>query len=179
MTEQHYSSPADRANVTSEPEEVEKVNDLLDGFDVAMVTTVDSDSAEGRLTSRPLSTQEAREDGVVLFLVRGSSAIAKDIEANPNVNVAYSSMKAWVSLSGTAEIVEDPALVAELWSAGAEMFMDGGPEDPDNRVMRVTGETAAYWGGESLVATVVKTIKTITGRGQEKDEEGGTTVVEL
>ncbi len=179
MTEYHHSSPADRANVTSDPAEVEKIYEMIEGFDVAMVTTVDSDSGDGRLTSRPLSTQDSEVPGEVLFLVRESGAIAKDVRANPHVNLAFSSMKAWVSLSGTAEIVEDRGLVAKLWSKGTDLFLDGGPENPDNKVMRVTGDTAAYWGGESVIGTVVKAIRTVTGRGQEKDDEGGTTVVEL
>jgi hypothetical protein len=54
--------------------------------------------------------------------------------------------------------------------------MDGGPENPDNVVLRVDGDTAEYWGGESLVGTVVGTVKAVTGK---KDDDEGATVVEL
>lgn len=175
----HDINPADPAQVTSDPEQVAKVQQLMDGMDIAMLTTVDASSAEGRLTSRPLSTQVAEEDGDVLFLVRRSSAVATDVRANPHVNVAYSSMKAWVSLAGTATLVEDRALVKQLWSKGADAFMDGGPENPDNVVLKVSGDTATYWGGESLVGTVVKTVRTIAGQGEDKDDAGGATVVDL
>lgn len=178
MTEHHDSSPADPVTVSTDPAEVAKVHEMISGMDIAMLTTVDSSSAHGRLTSRPLSTQLAEEDGDVLFLVRGSSAVVRDVEANPQVNVAYSSMKAWVSLAGTATVVRDRALVEQLWSAGASAFMDGGPENPDNVVLKVDGDTAEYWGGGSLVGTVVGTVKAMTGKGKD-DEEGGPTVVEL
>lgn len=177
MREQHDVNPHDQATVTDDPEQVQKVHDLIDSMDIAMLTTVDASSADGRLTSRPLSTQVAEEDGDVLFLVRASSAVVRDIRANPHVNVAYSSMKAWVSLAGSAQVVEDRALVAQLWSKGADLFMDGGPENPDNVVLKVTGDTATYWGGESLVGTAVKTLRTIRGKNEEDD--GGPTVVEL
>ena len=162
--------------VTSDPEMVKKVHDVIDGMDVAMVTTRDSSSPEGRLTSRSLSTQRAEEGGDVLFLTRGSSAFVRDITSDPHVNVAYASRSAWVSLAGTAEVLVDRDLVAELWSKGASMFMDGGPENPDNVVVRVTGETAELWGGESLVGTAVSLVKAVTGN---KGDDEGATVVEL
>lgn len=179
MTEHHDTTPSDPVNVSSDPAEVQKVHDLIDSMDIAMLTTVDSSSTDGRLTSRPLSTQVAEDDGDVLFLVRASSAVVRDIRANPHVNVAYSSMKAWVSLAGTAHVVDDRALVKELWSKGADMFMDGGPENPDNIILKVSGDTATYWGGESMVGTVVKTVRTMTGGKGKGDDDGAATVVEL
>ena len=176
MTEHHDTHPADPVTVTSDPEEVAKVHELISGMDIAMLTTVDATSAHGRLTSRPLSTQRAEEDGDVLFLVRDRSPVVRDVEAHPQVNVAYSSMKAWVSLAGTATVVRDRALVEELWSKGASAFMEGGPENPDNVVLKISGDTAEYWGGTSLVGTVVSTVRSIVG---SKDEDAGPTVVEL
>lgn len=170
----HTSNPV---QVTSDPQEVEKVRSLMADMDIAMLTTVDASSAEGRLTSRPLSTQLAEEDGDVLFLVRRDSAVAQDVVADPRVNVAYSSMKAWVSLTGDAEVMEDRTLVSALWSKGADAFMEGGPENPDNVVIKVSGDTATYWGGESLIGTAVKTARTVVGRGEDDDE--GSTVVDL
>jgi|GEM_PF-455993 len=177
MTEHHDSSPADPVTVTSDPEAVAEAHKVMSGMDIAMLTTVDSSSGDGRLTSRPLSTQVHEEDGDVLFLVRGSSAVVSDVRAHPNVNVAYSSMKAWVSLAGTASIIEDRALVEQLWSKGADAFMEGGPENPDNVVLKVNGDTVMYWGGSSLVGTAIDTLKTVTGKGDQED--AGPTVVEL
>lgn len=175
--EEHDTSATDPVRVSDDPADVAKVHDLISGMDTAMLTTVDSSSPMSRLTSRPLSTQVAEEDGDVLFLVRSSSAVAADVRADPRVNVAYSSMKAWVSLAGTASLIQDRALVARLWSKGADMFMEGGPDNPDNVVLRVSGDTAHYWGGASLIGTAVTAVKAITGRGS--DGEPSSTVVEL
>lgn len=175
MTEHHDTHPDDPVTISDAPEDVATVHDLIDGMDVAMLTTLDATSP-GRLTSRPLSTQRAEEDGDVLFLVRGRSPVVRDIEAHPQVNVAYASAKAWVSLAGTATVVRDRALVEQLWSKGASAFMEGGPENPDNVVLRVTGDTAEFWGGDSLLGTAVSTLKAMTGR---EDENAGPTVVEL
>ncbi|USQ74760.1 pyridoxamine 5'-phosphate oxidase family protein [Ornithinimicrobium cryptoxanthini] len=176
MTEHHDTSPHDPVRVSDDPAEVAKVHEMISGMDIAMLTTVDSSSSEGRLTSRPLSTQVAEDDGDVLFLVRSSSAAAADVRADPRVNVAYSSMKAWVSLAGTASLVEDRALVEQLWSKGADLFMEGGSDNPDNVVLRVSADTAHYWGGDSLLGTAVSTLRAVTGRDSD---EPSSTVVEL
>lgn len=176
MTEHHDTSPSDSVRVSDDPADVKKVHDLISGMDVAMVTTVDSSSPEGRLTSRPLSTQVAQEDGDVLFLVRSSSPVAADVRADPRVNVAYSSMKPGCRSRGTRRWWRT-VLVERLWSKGADAFMDGGPDNPDNVVLRVSGDTAHYWGGESLVGTAVSTVRALTGR--RDDDEPSSTVVEL
>lgn len=167
----------EHVTISNDPEEVEKVYKIMSDMDIAMLTTVDASSTTGRLTSRPLSTQVHEEDGDVLFFVRASSAVVEDIRANPNVNAAYSSMKAWVSLSGTATVLDDRALVKELWHKGADAFMEGGPENPDNVIVKVHGDTAEYWGGETLVGTVISTVRSIAGRGG--DDDAGPTVVDL
>lgn len=173
---QHDTSPADPVRVSDDPADVQKVHGIVSGMDVAMVTTIDSSSPDGRLTSRPLSTQVAEEDGDVLFLVRRSSPVAADVLADPRVNVAYASKKAWVSLAGTARLVADRELVERLWSAGADAFMDGGPDNPDNVVLRVEADTAHYWGGDSLVGTAVSAVRAMTGRS---GDEPSSTVVDL
>lgn len=160
--------------LSTSDEDVKTVHDLIEKMDVAMLTTVCATT--GRLVSRPLSTQVAEEDGDVLFLIDRTSAVADDVRANPGVNVAYSSKKAWVSLSGQGTLVEDAAVVKDLWSKGADMFMDGGPENPDNIVLKVHGDTATYWGGTSLAGTVVKTIAAMRNKDEKKGSGGPTTV---
>ncbi|WP_232548068.1 pyridoxamine 5'-phosphate oxidase family protein [Propioniciclava soli] len=167
---QNENSPANDIVVTSDPAEVERVRSLMADIDVAMLTTVDAGADDGRLTSRPLSTQLAEEDGDVLFLVRSSSHVVRDIRAHPQVNVGYTSKSAWVSLSGTAEVIEDRALIEELWSAGASFFMEGGPENPDNVVLKVHGDTAQVWGGESRVGMLVKVLRSVTGNSDETSD---------
>ena len=179
MTDQN---PATEPGVvpSTDPKDVEKVRSLMEKVDIAMVTTIDATSTDGRLTSRPLSTQLAEEDGDALFLVRRTSAFARDVSADPRVNVAYSSMKAWVSVAGTAQIIDDRSLVNSLWSKGADMFMDGGPENPENIVVKVSTDTASLWGGESLIGTAVKMVKSVASRSDENgQDQGGPTVVQL
>lgn len=160
--------------ITDDPDAVKKVRDVMDDIDVAMVTTLNHEQP-GQLVSRPLSTQTA-DDGDALFLIRKDSSVAADVRANPQVNLAYSSKTAWLSVAGSAAIVTDDALVKELWSTGASAFMEGGPEDPDNVVLRVRGETAHLWGGDGVLGAVVSTLKAVAGRDGQDDSS---TVVDL
>ncbi|GAB3708948.1 pyridoxamine 5'-phosphate oxidase family protein [Mariniluteicoccus flavus] len=159
--------------LSTDPKDVEQIRSLMEDIDIAMVTT--HDASADRLISRPLSTQMAEEDGDVLFLTTRSSSFVRDITVNPQVNVAYTSKKAWISVAGEARVVEDRALVEKLWSAGASAFMEGGPENPDNVVVRVHGDTAELWGGGSLVGLAVKMVRGMVGN---KDDDG-TKVVDL
>lgn len=174
MTE-NANTTAHEPTPTASEEQVRTVHEMIESLGVAMLTTVDSST--GRLVSRPLSTQVAEEDGDVLFLISRTSSVAADVRANPAVNVAYASKKAWVSLSGEATLIEDEAVVKRLWSSGTDLFMDGGPEDPDNIVLKVDGDTATYWGDTSLAGTLVKTIGAV--RKKNRQGSGGPTTVDL
>jgi general stress protein 26 len=159
--------------ITDDPKAVEKIRALMEDIDVAMVTTVGHE--HGRLESRPLSTQVA-DDGDALFLVRTDSAVAADVRADPRVNLGYTKSTAWLSVAGTASVTNDAELVARLWGKGAEAFMDGGPEDPGNAVLRVRGETAHLWGGGGVLELATTMLKAVAGRSGEDDSS---TIVQL
>ena len=162
--------------VTDDPKDVKKVRKLMARIDVAMVTSVSQDH-EGGLVSRPLSTTVG-DDGDALFLIRSDSAIATDVRANPQVNLAYTKKTAWLSVSGRAEIVTDRGLVEDLWSKGAEAFMEGGPENPENVVLRVHVETAHLWGGDGVLGLAVDMVKAVTDRdGADGNDDDGSRIV--
>jgi general stress protein 26 len=128
---------------------LEKIGDLIGDVRIAMLTTTRRD---GRLVSRPLRTIETAKpfNGELWFIVRGSSHKADEIDADPHVNLAYSSPErnTYVSVSGRARIVDSRAKVAELWSPAMELYFDG-PSDRDLVLLRVDVDGAEYWDGPS------------------------------
>ena len=103
----------------------------------------------GHLHSRPMTTQNSSRDrGAVLwfFMSRGSDPVA-DLLADPEVNVAYAApdREAYVSVSGTARVVEDASKKRLLWSALAQAWFAGGPDDPDLALVAVYITHAEYW----------------------------------
>jgi len=61
--------------------------------------------------------------------------------------VAYAApdREAYVSVSGTAHVVEDASKKRLLWSALAQAWFAGGPDDPDLALVAVYITHAEYW----------------------------------
>lgn len=148
----------------------DKVRALIKSTRLAMLTSVDPD---GRLVSKPMATQDVEFDGEVWFIAERDSHKVRNISRNPQVNVAYASRDSWVSLSGTAEVVDDEARLTELWNMFTDAWLEGGPENPNNVLIRVTGDSAEYWdtpGGKvTQVANLVKA--KVTGKRFEGDNQ--------
>lgn len=151
-------------------DEAAKVAELIDDIKIAMLTTVGQD---GRLMSHPMATQDVEFDGTVRFLAERSSEKVRHLEANPQVNVAYAGSSSWVSLSGTAKVVSDPAVVGEYWNTFSDAWLEGGPDNPNNVVIEVDGTSAEYWDAPgSKVVQVLNLVKAkTTGKRYEGDNE--------
>lgn len=152
-------------------ENIQKVRDIIKGTRIAMLTHVDEN---GRLVSKPMATQEVDFDGTVRFIAERASDQGMDIQKNPNVNVAYSGNGAWVSLSGKARIVNDTDKLRELWSSFTGSWLEGGPENPNNVLIEIDGDTAEYWDapGGSKVTQVANLIKAkVTGETVDGENE--------
>ena len=151
-------------------DQTEKVHDLIRKTRIAMLTSSDAD---GRLVSKPMATQDVELDGDVWFIAERGSEKVRNVTARPQVNVAYAGSSSWVSLSGTAAVIEDPAKLAELWNTFTDAWMEGGPENPDNVLIKVDASSAEYWDGPgSKVTQVLNLVKAkVTGERFEGDNE--------
>ena len=119
-----------------------KVSDLTSDIKFAMLTTVDAD---GELVSRPMQHQEVEGDADLWFFSSRDSRKVSHVRANPHVAVTLASTSSWVSINGSAEVVDDAQKAKDLWSAGMEAWFPQGPEDDSIVLIKVTGETAEYW----------------------------------
>lgn len=119
-----------------------KVADLASDIKFAMLTTVD---AGGELVSRPMAHQEVEPDGDLWFFSSRDSRKVEHVLANPHVAVTLASASTWVSINGSAEVVEDDQKAKDLWSTDMEAWFPQGPDDPSIVLIKVTGDTAEYW----------------------------------
>ena len=96
----------------------------------AMLTTTCSEDQS--LKSRPMTLQETEFDGDLWFFADRFSKLAKDIEANPKVNLAFSDTKAnsYLSATGQAEIVIDQEKAKQLWNPFYKAWFEQGLDDP-------------------------------------------------
>ncbi len=152
-------------------EKREQLRGLIKGIDIAMFTTW---GEGGFPVSRPLSTQEAEFDGKVLwFFTRRSSAKVDEIRRNPKVNVGYASKErnVYLSVAGTAELVDEQALIDAYWNDAMKAFFPGGRTDPDLALIKVTVHTVEYWDGPSTL--LGKAIAFVISRVRKDDSAMG------
>jgi len=135
----------------SAPQEkkVEDFYDLIDGIEIAMLTTRLGD---GALVSRPMATQKRREGVDLWFVTSTETHKVEEIEREPHINLGYYKDAEWVSVSGRATLVRDRALIRQLyqpdwraWFGDEGGERDGGPDDPRLVLIVVKVESATYF----------------------------------
>jgi general stress protein 26 len=86
--------------------------------------------------------------------------------------VNVTSPDTWISISGTARVVDDSAKAKELWNPLVEAWLPQGPTDASVVLIQIDGDTAEYWdtpGGR--IATAVSFAKPkLTGKRYEGGE---------
>lgn len=121
---------------------LEKLRELIEGMHVPMLTT---QAEDGRLLSRPLGTQGGERDGDLCFVTGSDSGKVCEIEANPQVNVAYASKheNTYVSIAGLASVTRDRATIAANWTPAMSFFFPEGKDDPNLCMLRMQAQSAA------------------------------------
>jgi len=119
---------------------------LIRNIKFAMFTTRDGN---GHLHSRPMTTQNQgieADEGLWFFMSKSGDPV-KELKADPIVNLVYAdpSEDTYVSVSGTAAMLEDGAKKKQLWNKLAEAWFPGGPTDPDLALVQVQIVQASYW----------------------------------
>jgi general stress protein 26 len=149
--------------------EQEKVWEMLKSIDICMFVT----HGAGDLRGRPMSTIPAREAGVIHLLTEAGSAAAQDVAARPEVLLSYQGKSDHVAVTGKARVIDDKALVARLWSPGAQVFWPEGPEASNVVAIAVTPDMADYWDGPNPVVGAVKFMFSLaTGREPDLGARG-------
>lgn len=132
--------------------------------------------SNGHLHARPMTTQNKAldaDDSLWFFMSRDGDPVG-DLTANPMVGVVYAdpSSDTYVSVSGTATLLDDTAKKQQLWSKAAEAWFPGGPTDPDLALVRVQVIHANYWDVKEskLVQLLAMAKAVVTGKPPELGE---------
>ena len=104
---------------------------------------------DGLLNSHPLTTQNKSMDegGTLYFFVPKNGEIAKHLQDDNVVNVAYANTDAdsYVSVAGRAALRNDPVKIQELFNPMAKAWFPDGPNDPNLGLLAVEIANAEYW----------------------------------
>ena len=146
---------------------IKRLNEMIGDIEVAMVTTIADD---GTLQSRPMATQPVLEDGTVCFFASTASQRSFLSEENAYANISYVDAKrsVYISISGTASLMDDRETLKKLWDPGAAAWFPKGLDDPDLRLLCLQIERAEYWDVASNALTLLfgYARKAITGKSE-------------
>lgn len=131
--------------MTKEKQREARLWELLDGFSVAMVTTIDG----GVLRSRPMAPFIDQDAQSISFLTHRSSHKVDELDADDRACLTFMSVGSndYISVSGTLHTSSDRAKIQSLWGPYADTWFEAGPTDPNIVVLTMRVEQAEYWDG--------------------------------
>ena len=137
---------------TWQPDETRRLAEIIKDIDICMLVT----RADGSLRGRPMSNNGRVEfDGDSWFFSYRETPKIREIKADPKVGLAYVGTErgAWVSIEGTAEVVDDPEKKRLLWEDSLKAWFEGGPDDENLVLLKVSADRIHAWadGEETLV----------------------------
>lgn len=154
-------------NPKIEPIPAERVWEMMQTIDIAMLVTRSADGLRGR----PMSSIPTPEKGVIYFLTESDSSAARDIRVHGQVFLSYQGRGDHVAVIGAAVVDPDQGLVKDLWNPGAELFWPEGPEAHDVVALVVDPGHADIWDGPGLLRGMAEIV---TGALKGKSPDLGT-----
>jgi general stress protein 26 len=147
--------------------ELDRVWDIIEKVGVCMLTTC----FEGGLRARPIEARADRKSGRLLFVTDIQSAKRDDVDRWPDVGLVFvdAADRAYLSITGKAQIVNDPALQAAAWRTSDVAWWPGGPNDPNVCVLVFEPATAELWDGPSNAAVATYELAKAIVTGTEPD----------
>jgi general stress protein 26 len=144
-------------------EALRRLAQAIENDSVAMLTLREGDV----LASRPMTPLRMDADGVLWFMT-SRAALAPFVDpAGSAVALAFCAPDdgRYVSVGGTARLVDDAQRKQALWTPMARAWFTG-PDDPDLSLLTVTPVQAEVWQGPHSAVTrlLAQAASTIAGR---------------
>lgn len=120
----------------------EKLIDLIQDFDNAMLVTKTDD---GALDARPMAVAKATDEGELWFVSDRNSGKIADLMLDRDVAVTMQSSRKFVTISGECRVVDDQAMIEELWSEAWKVWFPEGKTDPSIVLLKIEPQRGEYW----------------------------------
>ncbi|RYM30847.1 general stress protein [Brumimicrobium glaciale] len=149
-----------------------KLKELVESIDFAMFT---SNLSKPPFHTVPMSTKKVDINGNLWFLSGRTSQHNINIQIDEKVllNYANSGDFEFLTVYATAKIVNDKAILEDLYGKADDAWFDG-VEDPNLTAICVAPEDAHYWEAKSgkLVSLLKMGVGAITGKQPDMGKEG-------
>lgn len=155
-------------------EAVRKLKELADQIDIGMLSTFMDETDYPY--SIPMSRQEVDDEGTLWFLFSSESETHRHLTQNNRVSLTFSDISDYrfLSINGTAEILQDQARIDKYWNKFMEAWFEKGSQDETIRVLKVTPSEAHYWDNKTnkLVTLFKVAASAISGKRMDIGREG-------
>jgi general stress protein 26 len=84
-------------------------------------------------------------DSKIWFVTSLDAAAVSRIINRPQTCVVMQNRRAWLSLSGTADVVHDRAQIKELWQDAWKVWFPAGRTDPSSTLIHFAAHEGEYW----------------------------------
>lgn len=143
----------------------QKIQELVDGIPIAMLTT----RGPHGLCGRPLAVQRVDDDGTIWFLVdRHADWVDPDVV---EANVAFADTTTWVSVAGQVTLLTDRATLDDLGDPVTDTWFEDGAEPV---ALRVQVDHADWWSAPGRLRQVLELAGAKLTRHQPDMGERGT-----
>ena len=134
----------------TEQNHISRAWDIIEKARIGMLTT----QFAGGLRARPLEARADRDAGLIWFVTDVRGAKDDEIIADQDIGLIFidADSRAYLSITGRASVTRDAAKAKEIWKKTDDIWLQGGPDDPNVRVLRVEPVTAELWDGPSSAA---------------------------
>lgn len=150
-----------------------KLKEMAEDIQFCMFCTI---GYQGRISSRPMTTNEVDEEGNIWFFTNKLSEVSIEADQKNNVCLAYAcpNDNDYLSVTGTASIVLDKAKIKELWKSAYKAWFPEGVDDPELALIKVTPVNAEYWDSTSSKMVVLFSMvkAALTGSRYSEGEHG-------
>lgn len=134
--------------MNTDTKETKHLHDLMKGFSTAMLVTHGSDE---ELHARPMAVADVTDSLEIWFVTGQVSAKAQEIAHDTRAHVVcQKDHSAYLSISGTATLVEDRKKVDDIWKEAFRVWFPAGKDDPNLILIRFRPERAEYWDNTGL-----------------------------
>ena len=163
----------------NDTEAIKKLKELAMDIDIALFCT--NLKIDDGATCRPMSTQGVDDNGTLWFFSAKDSDKNKDIMQDKHVQLFYShpGNMNFMVVNGTAEILFDKDKTEELWSPLVKTWFQGGKDDPNLSLIKVTPVSAYYWDtkGSKMINFFKMIASVATGKTLVDAQEGSLNVM--
>lgn len=152
-----------------DPRALDELKQVLDDAGETFLTTR---GADGHYHGRPMALRQGSIRTGLWFAANRESAKIHELETNHDCAVCAWKGNSYVSISGTAEILDDHEIKMQMWDEAWRRWFPAGPTDANLVLIRVDPEHAEYVRAHNGGLRVLfSKAKRLLGRIEEKAHE--------